>query len=192
MSTIKMTISFIFFACKIDARCTIVSPVKLRTIFNSSASRIVYNHPLFYIVFCYCTSVGGHKDNQRTEGEVADVIAAGIPADDEKQDVIHCVICNKFFQSEKRKAKHVCLGGRAKHDMLTAALQYAHDRVDTGSVSFVSVVREQQDVGETIVSSDLDFDGCLSDFEATLFPRSWARRDDTGNIYGAKYIDDYK
>lgn len=77
-------------------------------------------------------------------------------------------------------------------DMLTAAIQYANDLVDTGSVSFVSIATEQENVNETIVATELDFEGCLSDFEATSFPRSWARRADYGKIYGAKYIDDYK
>ena len=117
------------------------------------------------------------RDSQTPEGgELADVITTGLPAEDENQDTIQCVICTKYFQSEKRKAKHVCQGGRAKQDMLTAAIQY--DLVDTGSVSFVSIATEQENVNETIGATELDFEGCLSDFEATSFSRSWARRAD--------------
>jgi hypothetical protein len=115
-----------------------------------------------------------------------------LPAEDENEDVFQCVVCNKNFISQKRKNLHVCHGGRAKDDMLTAAIKYAHELVSSGAVSFISAREPQGSVSETIRATDLDFEDCLSDFSAVAFPRGWARRADYGEIYGAKYIDAYK
>ena len=106
---------------------------------------------------------------------------------DEEESMLTCVNCRRVFGNEGSKSRHVCVGGRSRNDLLTAALGHANKLIEDGRVTFISAQQRGQ---STLSAGDLDYKD--AGFEEQIFAREWARRGKSGTMYGPKYIGPYK
>ena len=130
---------------------------------------------------------------RRVSGQPADVLECSIHDSGDEESELACVVCKQVFSTTTRKAQHKCHGGRAKLDLLNAALTYAHDLIETGKVSFISAQSKEGATGGNVSFTDLDYDdGDGSGFVKEIFLPGWARRRKQGKMYGEKYLGPYK
>lgn len=99
--------------------------------------------------------------------------------DDELTEEPVCLVCEKWFKSEKKKDAHECKGARSSNNLLVFALKYAKGLIDEGKIDYLDTAACQR---PSTIMVDLD-DEVLQYHVPQQFGARWARHPTQGHIY---------